>query len=58
MIAMALYHLGSGTPVLPMNRRCPRPHWGQGWRKGGRSMQQEIRRKIMTIPDFFYGVVQ
>jgi hypothetical protein len=51
-VAKALYTQGSGIPVLPMNRRCPRPHRGQGWRKGGggRSIQQEISRQNMTIP--------
>ena len=58
-VAMALYNQGSGIPVLPMNRRYPRPHRGQGWRKGGggRSVQQEINRQNITIP-LFYHLIQ
>jgi hypothetical protein len=55
-VAMALYTQGSDNPVLPMNRRCPRPKKGAGLAQGGGgcSIQQEISRQNMTLPTLYY----
>jgi len=49
-VRMALYIQGSGIPLIPMNRTCPRPKKGAGQVQGGRSVKQEISRENMTIP--------
>jgi hypothetical protein len=46
-IAMALYTQGSDNPVLPMNRRCPRPKKGAGLAQGGRGAFTTTRNQSL-----------
>jgi len=34
-------------PAQQMNRMCPRPHRGQGWRKGGRGPFNKTRNQSL-----------
>jgi len=48
---MVLYNQGSGIPVQPMNRMCPRPQRGQDWRQGGRGVFNTTRNSSLEYDD-------